>query len=161
MAEYFIELFGFFHKEVIMVIISLIPLVGLRGSIPAGLLMDISPAMTIILGFPASLLPAPFIILLIKKIFSYLERISFFERYIAKTIKKNREKHSEKIEKYGLWGLFIIVSIPLPGTGVWSASLAAALFDLPFKPSLLIITLGNFVTAIAVLAISMSALSFF
>jgi len=70
---------------------------------------------------------------------------------IERVIRRNNRKHREKIDKYGLWGLFIIVDIPLP----------AALFDFKFTKSLLVIALGNLVAAIAILLISMSALSFF
>ena len=143
-------------------LISMMPLIELRGSIPVGLVMEFTPLSVFLLTFPASLIPAPFIILLIKKIFEWLEKHSkFFERLIERIIRRNNDKHRDKIDKYGLWGLLIIVAIPLPGTGVWSGSLAAALFDFKFKPALMVIVIGNFIAAIAILLISMGALSFF
>ena len=161
MTELVVGLLDFLSRELIIFIISMVPLIELRGSIPLGLIWDFGPFLTFLLTFPASLLPAPFIILFIKKIFLFLERFSFFETLIEKIIRRNNRKHRDKIDKYGLMGLFIIVAIPLPGTGVWSGSLAAALFDFKFTKALLVIVLGNLVAAIAILLISMSALSFF
>ncbi len=161
MTDFMLNLLDFLHNEVILMVISMTPLIELRGAIPVGLVMNFSPLVVLLLTFPASLLPAPFIILLIKKIFIILEKISFFEKLIDRIIKRNSEKHREKIDKYGLWGLFIIVAIPLPGTGVWSGSLAAALFDFKLKPALMVIALGNLVAALAILLLSMGVLSFF
>ena len=161
MTELVVGLLDFLSRELIIFIISMVPLIELRGSIPLGLIWDFGPFLTFLLTFPASLLPAPFIILLIKKIFTWLERWPFFERLIERIIRRNGRKHRVKIDKYGLWGLLIIVAIPLPGTGVWSGSLAAALFDFKFRPALLVIILGNLIAAIAITLISMSALSFF
>ncbi len=161
MTEFMLNILDFLHNEVILMVISMTPLIELRGAIPVGLVMDFSPLMVLLLTFPASLIPAPLIILLIKKIFVFLERFSFFKSLIDRIIKRNTDKHREKIDKYGLWGLFIIVAIPLPGTGVWSGSLAAALFDFKLKPALIVITLGNLVAALAILMISMGVLSLF
>ena len=162
MAEFVVNILDFLTNEVIIFIISMLPLIELRGSIPVGLMMDFSPLMVFLLTFPASLIPAPFISLLIKKVFEFLEtRSKFFNKLIERIIHRTNRKHREKIDKYGLWGLFIIVAIPLPGTGVWSGSLAAALFDFKFKSALMVIVIGNFIAAIAILLISMGALSFF
>ncbi|MDR4968731.1 MAG: small multi-drug export protein, partial [Acholeplasmataceae bacterium] len=108
----------------------------------------------------ASLIPAPFIILFIHQVFKLLEKNKFFARLIDRIVHSNRRKHSEKIEKYGYIGLFIIVAIPLPGTGVWSGSLAAAIFEMDFKKSMVAIILGNLVAAILILIISMGVISF-
>lgn len=162
MTDFVINLLDFFTNEVIIFIISMMPLIELRGSIPVGLVMEISPMTVFLLTFPASLIPAPFIILLIKKIFEWLETPSkFFERLIERIIRRNNDKHRVKIDKYGLLGLLIIVAIPLPGTGVWSGSLAAALFDFKFRPALLVIIIGNLIAAILILLIAMSAISIF
>lgn len=141
MTELVVGLLDFLSRELIIFIISMVPLIELKGSIPLGLIWDFGPFLTFLLTFPASLLPAPFIILLIKKIFLFLERFSFFETLIERVIRRNNRKHRDKIDKYGLMGLFIIVAIPLPGTGVWSGSLAAALFDFKFTKRLLLIRL--------------------
>lgn len=162
MSEFVLNILDFLTIEVIVPIISMVPLIELRGSIPIGMVQGLSPLQTFLLAYPASLIPAPFIILLIKKIFELMAKYStFFDRLIERIIRRNNDKHREKIDKYGLLGLFIIVAIPLPGTGVWSGSLAASLFDFKFKPALIVIALGNLVAAIAITLIAMGALSFF
>ncbi len=161
MTEFFLDVLSFFSNEMIVFIISMVPLIELRGAIPVALLMDISPLQTLLITYPASLIPAPFIILLIHQVFKLLEKIKFFKKLIDHIVIRNREKHAEKIAKYGYFGLFIIVAIPLPGTGVWSGSLVAALFDLEFKKAILIIALGNLVAASIILLVSMGVIGLF
>ena len=161
MTEFVLNILNFLSQEVIVFVISMIPLIELRGSIPLSLIWGIDPIVTFLLTYPASLIPAPFIILFINVIFKLLEKIKFFAKIIEKVIYRTRRKHADKIEKYGYIGLFIIVAIPLPGTGVWSGSLAAALFNMEFKKSLLMIILGNLVAAIAIMLISLGVISFF
>ena len=161
MTEFVVDKLSFLTEEIIIFIISMVPLIELRGAIPIGLVLGVSPLLTFVLTYPASLIPAPFIILLIEPIFKILEKIGFMKKLIERIIYRTRDKHALKIEKYGYIGLFIIVAIPLPGTGVWSGSLAAALFKLDFKKSMVMIMLGNFVAAVVILFISMGVLSFF
>ncbi|MFH5881257.1 COG2426 family protein [Liberiplasma polymorphum] len=160
MTDFVINLLDFLSNELIVFVISMVPLIELRGSIPVGLVFGIEPLRTFILTYPASLIPAPFIILFIHQVFKLLEKNKFFARLIDRIVHSNRRKHSEKIEKYGYIGLFIIVAIPLPGTGVWSGSLAAAIFEMDFKKSMVAIILGNLVAAILILIISMGVISF-
>jgi len=159
--DFVVGLLDFLTIEGVVPIISMVPLIELRGSIPFGIYQGLTPFQTFLLAYPASMIPAPFIILLIKKIFDLLSKYStFFDRLIERIIRRNNEKHREKVDKYGLMGLFIIVAIPLPGTGVWSGSLAASLFDFKFKSALVIIALGNLVAASAITLISIGAFSF-
>ena len=161
-TEFFVNLLSFLTDEVIVFIVSMVPLIELRGSLPVAVLwFDLPPWSAFLLAYPASLIPAPFIILLIRRIFTWLEKITFFKKIIDRVIHRTQEKHHEKIEKYGYLGLFIIVAIPLPGTGVWSGSLVAALFQLKFKKALLMIVLGNLVAALAIMGIMLGITSFF
>ena len=162
MLDFVVNLLDFLTDEMIIFIISMVPLIELRGSIPFGIgFYGIDPLTTFILTYPASLIPGPCIILFINAIFKVLEKIKFFAKIIDKVIYRTRRKHTEKIEKYGYIGLFIIVAIPLPGTGVWSGSLAAALFDMEFKKSMMMIILGNLVAAMIILMISIGVFSLF
>ncbi len=160
-SEYMIDLLSFLSDELIVFVVSMLPLIELRGSIPIGLIMGINPWVVFFLTFIASLIPGPFIILLIKKIFAFLDRFAFFEKLIDKIIRRNQRKHADKIERYGYWGLLIIVAIPLPGTGVWSGSLAAALFDMKFFKALIIIILGNLVAALVIMMVSLGVFNLF
>ncbi len=160
MTEFVTNLLDFLTEEVIVFIVSMVPLIELRGAIPLGIFYGLGGLLTFMLTYPASLIPAPFIILFIEPIFKLLEKLKFFRWLIEKIVYRTREKHSEKIEKYGYIGLFIIVAIPLPGTGVWSGSLAAALFGMAFKKSILMIVLGNLIAALVILMLSLGVFSF-
>ncbi len=161
MADFFIELLNFLSIEMIIPIISMVPLIELRGAIPIGIIYGLNPWLVLLITYPASLLPAPFIIVFIKTIFRWLSRNQFFAKVIQKIVVSNEQKHRHKIEKYGLIGLFIIVAIPLPGTGVWSGSLAAVLFNFKFGRAMVAIILGNLVAAIAITLITMQAMALF
>lgn len=123
-------------------IISMIPLLELRGSIlVAGILLKMGFFTTFVSAVIGNMIPIPFILLFIEKIFEWMKKVSFLKKF-PEWCEKKAMKHSEQIEKYGYFGLFLFVAIPLPGTGAWTGSLAATLFGLDFKKSLLMIFLG-------------------
>ena len=76
-----------------------------------------------------NMLPIPFILLFIRKIFSLLKKVPSVEKMIVKLEARSIRK-ADKVEKYRLWGLLIFVAIPLPGTGAWTGALIADLFDI-------------------------------
>ena len=160
-TQFILDTLSFLGSEMIVFVVSMMPLIELRGAIPIGLFLGLDPVLVFFLTFLASLIPGPFIILLIKKVFDFLERFKFFEKLIDRIIRRNQEKHREKIEKYGYVGLLIIVAIPLPGTGVWSGSLAAALFDLKFFKAMLMIILGNLMAAMVIMMVSLGVINLF
>ena len=161
MKDFALELLSFLNDEVIIFIISMVPLIELRGAIPIGILFGLAPLNVFLLTYFASLIPAPFIIIFIDKIFKFLDRFKFFNKLNQKIIRRTESKHSGKVENYGLLGLFIIVAIPLPGTGVWSGSLAASLFKFTFWKALIVIALGNLIAALAIMAISLGVINIF
>ena len=93
------------------------------------------------------MLPIPFILLFIKKIFELLRKYPFFEKIITK-LEAKTEKNKDKVLRYKSWGLLIFVAIPLPGTGGWTGALMAALLDIDFKRALPIISLGVFIAGL-------------
>ncbi|NLL69720.1 MAG: small multi-drug export protein [Epulopiscium sp.] len=127
--------------EWVVFLVSAIPVLEQKAAIPIGLAENLNYGTVFIYSLLGSLLPSPFIILLIRKIFDWLRRFSFFEKIIEK-LEKRALKKGEKVEKYALFGLFILVALPLPGTGVWTGSLVAALMKLEFKSALFVIALG-------------------
>ena len=121
--------------------ISMLPVVELRGGIPAGAAMGLSfwPVyLTCVLG---NLLPVPFLILFAKKILEFLSTLPRIGGFFQKIIRRADQKAAE-IGHYEKWGLFLFVAIPLPGTGAWTGSLIAVLFGMKPKKSLLFIFLG-------------------
>lgn len=99
------------------------------------------------------MLPVPFIILFIKKIFEWLRRFKVFDKFIAK-LEAKTERNKDKIMKYKQWGLLLFVAIPLPGTGAWTGSLFAALLDIDIKKATPIIALGVLIAGVIVSIIS-------
>lgn len=146
---------GKLGNEVICFIISLFPILELRGGLlaasPAFLNVPLKNALiACIIG---NLLPIPFILLLIEKILELLEKWKFTKKF-ALWLRNKAEKHKGQIEKYGFWGLVLFVGIPLPGTGAWTGSLVASLLHIPFKKSMLACIIGVFMAAIIMTIIS-------
>ncbi len=127
--------------ELIAFLVSLLPILELRGGLIAANLLGVKLIPAFIICFIGNMLPIPFILLFIEKIFDWLrdkKGLGSVVRYCEKKADKNKDK----IEKYGLWGLFILVAIPLPGTGAWTGALVSALMRLDMKKSLPVIAAG-------------------
>ncbi len=127
--------------QLITAIISMIPLIELRGSILVGGTLNLPFVQTFIASVIGNMIPIPFILLFIEKIFDWMKKTKHLSK-LANGIEKKAMSKSEQIEKYGYLGLFLFVAIPLPGTGAWTGSLLAVLFRLNRKKSLGMIFLG-------------------
>lgn len=126
----------------VVLLISMIPLLELRGSIlVAGILLQMGFLQTFVSAVIGNMLPIPFILLFIKVIFKWLKKIPWIQKF-PHWCERKALKHSDQIRKYGYFGLYLFVAIPLPGTGAWTGSLASVLFNMDFKKSLLAIFLG-------------------
>ena len=128
-------------EELVAFVISLFPVLECRGGMIAARLMEIPFVTAFLICYVGNMLPIPFIILFIRKIFDFLRRFKFFEKIIVK-LEAKTDKNKDKILKYKSWGLLLFVAIPLPGTGGWTGALMAALLDIRFKRALPIIALG-------------------
>lgn len=127
--------------ELIIFIISLLPILELRGGLVAAAILGVDPWIALPICFIGNIVPIPFILLFIRKILSILKKTKLFKKLVEK-IEAKAEKNKEKITKYAKWGLFIFVALPLPGTGGWTGALVADALDIHVKKSLPIITLG-------------------
>lgn len=145
--------------QAITFIISMIPLLELRGSIlVAGAALKLPFLWTFITAVIGNMLPIPFILLFIEKIFGWMKKtkgLSKFPNWLeAKALKK-----SDQIKKYGYLGLFLFVAIPLPGTGAWTGSLLAVLLRLNRKKSLLFIFFGVLTAGLIMSLVSYGAIN--
>ncbi len=138
---------GEFPSEIVIFLISLLPVLELRGGLIAASLLGVEFVKAFIICFVGNMVPIPFIILFIRKILGFLAGIPAFERIVGKIMNKS-EKNKEKILKYEKWGLLIFVAIPLPGTGAWSGALVAGLLGMRLRSALPIITLGVFIAGV-------------
>ena len=104
-----------FGKEILVFIISLLPILELRGGLIAAALLKLNPVSSYIISIIGNILPVPFILLLMSKILDKMRKskISFFNKF-AGFLDKKVEKNKEKIEKFGYWGIVLFVGIPLP-----------------------------------------------
>lgn len=130
-----------FFKVLMTFFLSMVPVVELRGAIPAGIAAGISPMAAFVIAVVGNLVPVPFIILLIRRIFLWLRKVRFFGGVIEKLESKAHLK-GRLVRKYGPLGLIVLVAIPLPGTGAWTGALVAALLDISLRRAIPSIILG-------------------
>lgn len=130
------------HPQIITVLISMIPLLELRGSIlVVGGFLGLPFVPTYITAVIGNMVPIPFILLFIESIFNWMKSKEKLKKIPLKLEEKTM-KRSSQIEKYGYFGLLLFVGIPLPGTGAWTGALLAVLMGLNKKKSLLYIFFG-------------------
>lgn len=154
LAEYIVNLLGGkISPEFIAFIVSMLPILELRGGLIAAKLMQIDFLKAFVICFIGNMLPIPFILLFIRKIFNLMKKIPSVEKIIVKLEARSIRK-ADKIEKYRLWGLLIFVGIPLPGTGAWTGALVADLLDIRIKHSLPVITIGVLIAGLIISAFS-------
>ena len=133
---------GSFGKEAIVFIISMIPILELRGALlVAGPLLGVPVSTAIPLCVIGNIIPVPLILLLITPIFNWMKGTKRLKPLVDKLEAKAMSK-SDKIEKYEFWGLVLFVGIPLPGTGAWTGSLIAALLGIRFKKAFPAVIIG-------------------
>ncbi|MDP9750077.1 MULTISPECIES: COG2426 family protein [Thermoanaerobacter] len=161
MESFVKEILNFLPRELAVLFIAALPVIELRGAIPIGISLGLSPFYTTIISLIGSMIPVPFILFTIKPIFVRLKKTRLFKKLVDKLTDRSLKYNGEKIQKYGVWGLVLVVAIPLPGTGVWSGSLAAALLNMQFKQALLAIFIGNIIAAILVMILSYGVGSLF
>ncbi len=145
-----IELIG---SEWAVVLVSMLPYVELRGAIPMGISLGLHPMYAYLLALMGSTFPAPVILLVFRPFFNFVKRTGLF-RSITEKIVDNTLKKTHGIKKYYIPGLFIFVAVPLPSTGVWTGSLAAALLNIRLKHALPAIFLGNAVAGLIITLVS-------
>jgi len=148
------QLLDFLTVELTVMLTAALPIIELRGAIPVGISLGLSPIHAAIIAFIGSLIPVPFILFTIRPIFNYLKKTKLFKNMVHKITVKSINNNSGKIQKYGVWGLILIVAIPLPGTGVWSGSLIAALMNMRFKWAFPAILVGNLIAGIFIMGLS-------
>ncbi len=145
-----------FMKELYIFLLGMSPLLEVRAAIPMGIVFGFSPLKSYILGVGGN-------ILVIFLLFSFLPyfinllstRFSFFKKYFL----NKKENYSPKIERYGIHYLFFFTFLPFPFTGGWTATLIALLFNLPFKKSFLVISMGVLGAGILVLFLTILGIS--
>jgi uncharacterized membrane protein len=130
--------------------ISMVPVIELRGAIPAGIASGIGVWTSAVLSVVGNMIPVPFIIIFIRKIFEFLRSKSKKLDAVVTHFETKADKHKKTVDKYKFWGLCILVAIPLPGTGAWTGALVAAMMEMRLKDAIPSIFLGVVIAAIVV-----------
>ena len=131
----------------------MVPIIELRGALPSGVAMGLSPWTAFAVSVIGNMVPVPFIILFIRRILDWMKRFDTFRRF-AEKLEAKAQKHEDKIQKYEALGLFILVALPLPGTGAWTGSLVAAIFAIRLKSAVPVIFAGVITAGLIVLFIT-------
>lgn len=153
LVEWFIHTLQGLSGELVAFIISMVPLLELRGGLLAASLMDVSILRAIPLCIVGNVIPIPFILWFITPVFTALKRTRLFRPLVEKLENKALGK-SDRIEKGYFWGLVLFVGIPLPGTGAWTGALIASLLNIPFKKAFPAILLGLLLATIIMSIVS-------
>jgi uncharacterized membrane protein len=142
-----------FGKELVVFIISLMPILELRGGLIAAALLNLNIIRAFIICFIGNIIPIPFILWLITPIFDYLKKTKLFSGLVNKLESKAMSK-KDQIEKLQYIGLMLFVGIPLPGTGAWTGCLIAALLNMNKKKAMLYAILGVIMAGIIMMIFS-------
>ena len=143
----------FISPEGAVFIISMIPILELRGGLLAASLLKISAAKAIPLCVIGNIIPIPFILLFIRKIFKVMKKTKLFHGLIVR-LENRAMRKSDQVKKYEFWGLVLFVGIPLPGTGAWTGSLIAALLGIRFRKAFPAVVVGVCLAAFIMSVIS-------
>ncbi|MCQ2550726.1 MAG: small multi-drug export protein [Clostridia bacterium] len=146
-----------FSKIAYTFFIAMVPVIELRGALPIGVASGLDFPTAVIVSILGNLLPIPFIIIFIRKIFKWMrEKSGKLDRLVEKLEAKAESKKAQ-VMKYEFWGLVILVAIPLPGTGAWTGGLVAAMMDMQIKRAMPAIALGVVIAAAIVAFVTYGA----
>lgn len=130
-----------FPPELAAFLISMLPVAELRGGLIFSAIAGIPFLKAFLLCYAGNIVPMPFILLFLRKIFAWLERFRLTTKLVRWLEEKGR-KAGTKLGRFDVLSLFIFVAIPLPGTGGWSGALVSVIFDLQIRRALPTIALG-------------------
>ncbi len=134
-------------------VISMAPVVELRGGLPYGIAFGLPYWQALIAAVLGNMLPVPFVIIYIRRVFDWLKKKDERIGSLVARLEERANKKSEKVKRYSLIGLCLLVAIPLPATGAWTGALVAALLDIRLKRAVPTIFVGVCIAAAIMTAI--------
>ena len=145
-------------KDILLTfLVAMVPVVELRGAIPFGVVRGLNLWTAIIASMLGNLIPVPFIILFIRKIFAWMRAHMPKLDGLVIRMEKKAEKNRAAVEKYAFWGLVILVAIPLPVTGAWTGALVAAMMEMRLKRAFPAIAIGVAIAGVLVSVVAYGA----
>lgn len=142
-------------------LISMVPVIELRGAIPFGVAAGLSVQAAFILSVIGNLLPIPVLVVFTRKVFEWLRTKSQRLDNMVCKLEAKADKNKEVVMRYEFWGLMILVAIPLPGTGAWTGALVAAMMDMRLKRAMPAIIMGVIVAGIVVTGLTYGVTALF
>ena len=139
-------------------LISMVPLVELRGAIPIGVGFGVPWYWAVIIAMIGNMIPVPIIFFFARRVLEWgadKKVIGKFFTWCLEKGHKGGEKLKEKAGKGMFWALMLFVGIPLPGTGAWTGTLAASMLDLDFKKSVIAVLCGCLLAAVIITVITL------
>lgn len=138
--------------------IALLPVIEIRGALPAGVAMGLHPAVAFVTAALGNIAPIPFLILAVRHVLEWMKRHHILDP-LTSFLENKAQSKSDLIAKYGFWGLWVLVAIPLPGTGAWTGALVASLLDIRLSRSMPAILLGVLSAGVIVLLVTYGVIS--
>ncbi len=149
---------SYIGKILATMIMSMVPVVELRGGIPFGAALGLPAPAVMIAAIIGNLIPVPFIILFIRRIFQWMRKFEKLEKVVEFFESKAFSK-SDKVTRYEKFGLCAFVAVPLPGTGAWMGALIAVILDMRLKDAFPVIVLGVLIASFIVTGITYGFIS--
>ena len=149
---------GMFGKYLIIFLISILPILELRGGLIAADLLGVPPLAAYIICMIGNLIPIPLILWFLDYVFDFMKKHNILKKFVLFCERKGNEK-KDSIEKYGFWGLVLFVGVPLPGTGAWTGCLIATMLRMDKKKAFLATLLGVVMASIIMMLVSYGVLA--
>ncbi len=149
---------GYLKEIFLTALISMVPVIELRGGVPFGLAAGLDEKTALLSAVIGNLIVVPFVIIFARTLLRWLGSKNEWLRHWADRYEKKARERAKKIEKYELLGLYILVAIPLPGTGAWTGSVVAALLNLRVKRAFPVIALGVITAGLLMTFLSLSVI---
>lgn len=143
------------------VLVSMIPVVELRGGIPFGVAAGLPVWAAFIAAVIGNLIPVPFIIVYIRRIFQWMRRRIPKLNSLVDKLERKAHLKGQRVSKYKYLGLMLFVAVPLPGTGAWTGSLAAAFLDMPLRKAIPSVVAGVLIAGMAISILTYGVASLF
>lgn len=151
-------------KYIYIFLISMVPLIELRGAVPVSQVMELPIVPSFIVCIIANMLPVPIIYLFARKVLIWGADKPIIGRFFSFCLEKG-EKGGKKLQAKAGRGLFValllFVGIPLPGTGAWTGTLAASILDMDFKSTVVAVMLGVLLAGMIMMLVSLAGVSIF
>jgi len=144
-------------KYIIVLLVSMVPLIELRGALPIAVGMGLDKLISFIISIIGNMLPVPFIFLFARKILLWGKDKKVIGKFFTWCLNKGEKGGNKLKEKAGkglYFALFLFVGIPLPGTGAWTGTLAASILNLDFKKTIIAVIAGVLLAGLIMMALS-------